>query len=121
MKFRVQDGLYDAGRTEDGERYTASAYFVVAENDRGERWAHCQSFPGCRVEQDEEGYPHFMDVRAEALLAARRVLNGFRRDGTNVHAYGIWYPMAAAYGSDAHSDVEMVEWEKKVDEEARWS
>ena len=111
MKFFIREDLYVAGRDDDGQEYTASQYYVVAEDDQGRRWAHRDVHAGCRVLVDEEGDRHFSDVRAEALAGARKRLNSFRRHGTALDTRD-WDSIPAAYGSDAHSDAEMVEWER---------
>ncbi len=100
IAFSVASDLYLAGRTEDGEDFIASAYYVMAENARGDRWALETRFRGCRVSRDDEGWSCFADVREEAKAAADRVLDGLAgREVSLEH----WRPMRPVYGSDAYS------------------
>lgn len=71
IQVDVVSELYKAGRTEDGEDYIAEYYFVAAEFSDGEVYAHKTSFLGCKVEQDEEGYDHFGDIRPESEARAK--------------------------------------------------
>ena len=81
VSFEICSDLYVAGRTEDGQDYTAEVYFITATNARGDRWRHASCFPGCAPEQDDDGYMHFADIRATAkeqadALMARMVARG---------------------------------------------
>jgi hypothetical protein len=76
----VCSDLYSAGRTEDGEDYTAEVYVVCAEFANGEVYAHVQRFKGCKVEQvetEDDSFTAFIDIRpeqkAKAELLASRV------------------------------------------------
>jgi len=119
MNFHIREDLYVAGRTEDGQQYTASMYYVAAEWTDGRRWAHGRTFRGCNVMTDEEGYQHFADVREHALNQARTLLasiedhNPDATPGQLDHSFN-WNEMPAAYGSAAHSDEEMIGWEKSL-------
>jgi hypothetical protein len=101
----VASDLYYAGTTEDGERYTAELYFVCVEFEGGEVYAHNVTFPGCRVEEpDEGGGPYFIDVRMEAEAKAERlaarvsaaVAAGSTLDGSQ------WNFHRTIYGSSAY-------------------
>ena len=58
--FEIVSDLYQAGRTEDGDAYTAEVYYVMAEDEDGNRWQHFAAFPGCEVSVDpEDGFQVF--------------------------------------------------------------
>jgi hypothetical protein len=99
--FGVESDLYVAGRTEDGENYTAEMFFVVAEDDNGNRWRHPETFAGCRAMFDEENdWPYFVDVRAAAQASAQRLL-ATERAAASVDLTQ-WYELPPVYGSPAY-------------------
>jgi hypothetical protein len=98
--FSVDADLYVAGRTEDGEDYTAEMFFVTAEDENGNRWRHRDTFAGCRVVHDDEGYPHFVDVRAAAQTSAEEVKLRYER-ATRFDLEN-WHEARPAYGSTAY-------------------
>jgi hypothetical protein len=78
VSVEVGSDLYVAGRSDDGTDYTAEVYLVIVEFADGQRWAHSRTFPGCNVEQDEEGYSHFGDIRVAAEADASRLADRVR-------------------------------------------
>jgi hypothetical protein len=103
LDFAVCSDLYVAGRTEDGEDYTAEVYFVVAEDARGNRWRHHASFPGAGTpEYDEEGFgPYFADVRESAKAEADKLLARIVAAGGRIDL-AHWSEDRPAYGSAAY-------------------
>jgi hypothetical protein len=99
--FGVESDLYVAGRTEDGCDYTAELYFVVAEDDNGNRWRHRDTFAGCRVMDDEEGERHFVDVRASAEASAQRLALASERAASTIDL-AEWVELRPVYGSAAY-------------------
>lgn len=103
ITFQVISDLYVAGRTEDGTDFTAEVYFVGAEHVSGRRWTHRATFPGCQRVTDDEGFPRFLDVRAQAMDDAERLKRQIQRyvaaNGFDAHK---WIEAPAAYGSDAY-------------------
>jgi hypothetical protein len=97
--FGVESDLYVAGRTEDGSDFTAELYFVTAEDEHGNRWRHSSTFAGCQVMHDDEGYPHFVDVRASAETQALRLQLECERSSVDVTS---WYELRPVYGSSAY-------------------
>lgn len=100
VSFEITSDLYVAGRTEDGFDYTAEVYFITATNARGDRWRHASSFPGCKTEQDDEGYTHFGDIREQAQKEAQTLI-------TRMQARGVinlqhWREDRPVYGSNAY-------------------
>jgi hypothetical protein len=104
LEVGVCSDLYVAGRTEDGEQYTAEVYRVAVGFANGEVYVHRVSFPGCEVEKDEEGIQHFGDIRVQALAKAERLkarvenalASGKALDMSN------WVYHRAIYGSRAY-------------------
>lgn len=99
--FYITSDLYQAGRQEDGVPFIAEVYFVQAEFADGRRLDHQARFPGCKVEHDEEGCPHFADTRDDAQLAAGRLLDRIlQAEGAMNPAY--WREGRPVYGSAAY-------------------
>lgn len=100
-QFQVVSDLYLAGRTEDGEDFTAEVYYVVAEDERGNRWAHVSRFAGAEASRDEDGFWHFADVREASVAEANRLCARIEAAGGVInHAH--WSSMRPAYGSAAY-------------------
>ena len=100
-QFSVVSDLYLAGRTEDGADFTAEVYYVVAEDARGNRYAHVSRFPGADASRDDDGYWHFADVREASAAEATRLCARIEAAGGVIdHAH--WSPMRPAYGSAAY-------------------
>lgn len=102
--IEVASELYRAGRTEDGEDYIAEIYLVTVEFAGGEVYAHKVSFPGCKVEQDEEGYDHFGDIRPQQEARAQSLCDRVQR---HIAAGGSldmshWSFWRTVYGSRAY-------------------
>jgi hypothetical protein len=114
----IESPVYLAGRTEDGEPYVAEAYQVWVTFANGERLIYSQSFPGCEVSVDEEGYEHFADVRAHALRCALRLRRRIRRAGRINPA--LWVEGRPVYGSPAYCGEDEIALEKREAEEECW-
>lgn len=104
LNVGVASDLYFVGYTEDGERYEAECFYVAAEFANGEVYAHRVTFPGCRVEADDEGINHFVDIRVEAEAKAERLA---ARVVAAVAAGGYldsaaWVFQRTVYGSSAY-------------------
>jgi hypothetical protein len=72
----VCSDLYVAGRTEDGEMYTAEGYLVCAEFADGSVYAHSERFKGCKIEEwaDEDDHgTAFVDIREEQKAKAEKL------------------------------------------------
>ncbi len=100
VSFEIASDLYVAGRTEDGQDYTAEVYFITATNARGDRWRHETTFPGCARENDEEGYTHFADIRAQAMEKAKTLIARMEARGTINLQH--WSEDRPVYGSNAY-------------------
>jgi hypothetical protein len=101
-QFNVASDIYLAGRTEDGENFTAEVYYVVAEDERGNRWSHFSRFAGAEASRDEDGFWHFADVREAARAEAERLLARVEAAGSPLN-FDHWFGMAPAYGSFAYA------------------
>jgi hypothetical protein len=103
--FEIASDLFVAGRTEDGEDYTAEVYYVTATAADGTRYRHGTSFPGCSVESDsdEYGYPItcFMDIREFAIEEAQCLIDHIEQTGGKIDLLR-WWQMESVYGSDAY-------------------
>jgi hypothetical protein len=96
--------LFDAGRTNDGERFAAEVYYVVVENNAGRRWASYDRFYGARRVVDDEGWVGFDDLREEASAAAEALASATRRvlAAGGKLSYEDFHQIDPAYGSRAY-------------------
>ena len=104
LSVYVDSVLYEAGRSEDGQPYTAECYLIVAEFVGGEVYAHAVRFKGCSVEVDEEGEKHFVDVRTEAAAKAEHLcarINACVAHGTELDL-AHWHFHRNVYGTSAY-------------------
>jgi len=73
--FTLQSELYVAGKTLEGETYSAERYMVIATQKDGQRKALRERFPGCQLVEDREmSQILFRDVRDKAKAAAKERL-----------------------------------------------
>jgi len=100
-EFDIASDAYEAGKRDDGHPFIAENYYVTMTNERGERWAHKLRWVGCEVDQDEEGYNCFTDVRAHALEQAAKLLGAIVEAGGAVNLEH-WDQARPVYGSDAY-------------------
>lgn len=101
----VVSDLFDAGRTNDGERFAAEVYYVVVENNAGRRWASYDRFYGARrVVDDEEGWVGFEDLREEASAAAEALAAATKKvlAAGGKLSYEDFHQIDPAYGSRAY-------------------
>jgi len=106
-KFQVGvvSDLFDAGRTNDGERFAAEVYYVVVENNAGRRWASYDRFYGARrVVDDEDGWVGFEDLREEASAAAETLAAATKKvlAAGGKLSYECFHQIDPAYGSRAY-------------------
>jgi len=99
----IQSDLYEAGITEDGERFTAEYYYVVVQRKDGKRYAHKSSFYGTKQEESPDGFYFFPDIREEAKKEATKLLNQVKRSGIINLEY--WFFMEPSYGSEYYCKV----------------
>ena len=115
----VTSDLYVAGKTEDGVDFTAERYFVIAEYSNGERICHSTFYNGCNpVQDDEDGYWHFGDIREEARALADKLaqrVDQAIKDGLALNM-DYWNPTRPVYGSPAYSEADQVQWEREQDQ-----
>lgn len=105
MDYFVASDLFVVGHTEDGEAYTAPAYYVVAEASDGKRWAHDKAFPAAVAAYDDEyGIPYFPAVEgaADDAEALRDCIAASDKALDPAH----WAAIPAAYGSAAHCEAD---------------
>jgi hypothetical protein len=104
----VTSDLYNAGLNDDGTEYHAEVYLVLVEFSNGERWAHNTTFRSAKKEYDEDGYPHYADLRAEAREQAcflrDRILKAIG-EGKILHKEH-WHKYYPVYGSVAFLEEE---------------
>lgn len=109
LRIAVISDLFNAGLTEDGRRYDAERYCIMAEDENGSRWVHPQYFNSTEVEYTEEdGFPYFPDMREEAQAKAEVIASETRqfiRSGGKVDLDS-WLPTDPAYGSGAYQTLE---------------
>ena len=102
----VDSDVYSAGRTEDGEIFTAERYFVSVSNEYGLRFRHNVFFNGAerQVASEEHNWIHFADVREEAKARAQRLADrvNLALENRYVLDSACWIEDAPVYGSDAY-------------------
>lgn len=97
----VTSELYVAGRTDDGEDYTAERYLVAVEFDNGMRYVHGHTFPGCvRHVDPEDGGQFFEDVREAAEADANKLVARINAHGSICLDH--WHEFNPVYGSKAY-------------------
>jgi hypothetical protein len=81
VDVRVESDLYVAGRTEDGQDYTAEVFLVCVEFADGTVYVHNERFKGCKVEKWEDDYDYgtaFIDIRDSQKDKANRLARQVR-------------------------------------------
>lgn len=106
-KIGISSIVYLAGQTEDGEDYMAEEYIVVRQQPDGSRQQHVRSFRGCVAHDD-----HLEDVREQAEADAQTLIDEIGTIGSDD---ADWLEMPARYGSPAHDEMELMEWEARHD------
>lgn len=103
LAFYIDSDLYQAGYQCDGHPFIAENFFVMAEDEQGNRWRHHMTFNGCHVYSGEEtdGESVFSDIRPEARAKVERLLARIEAAGGKIDL-GYWSEERPAYGSRAY-------------------
>lgn len=89
------------GYQDDGAPFIGEVYYVVATNERGDRFRHYMDFPGVRVEQDDHtGESMFIDTRTEAQAKGLRLLERIAK--ADAVSDVLWDRTRPVYGSEAY-------------------
>lgn len=118
MDISVFADAANFGPTEDNEPFTAEVFYVMAQNERGERWVHEMSFPGCKryaIRIEGEEIVNFKDLRAIAKARAEDLAARVRKalaEGGKIDL-NYWVETFPAYGSAAYSEEDMIAFEKE--------
>lgn len=95
--------LVDMGKDEFGTPYTGESYYVIIEDKRGRRLAHCHRFDSCQRVETEDGFPFFADKREHAQkevdTLVARVVDAGKID------MDYWTEIEPAYGSEHYCKV----------------
>lgn len=103
MEVYIASDLRDYGRQDDGTPFIGEVYYLALTNDRGDRWEHFFRFQGVRVDNSpHEDYTSFLDVRAESVARAQRLLDRILEAGEVDLQY--WSLGRPVYGSDAYME-----------------
>ena len=118
LTLEIASDLDQAGRSDDGQPFLAECYYILATDERGNRWRWYDTFHGARLEYDEEGCSHFADTREQAKAEVSVLL-------ARMHAHGVhlrtapgkigWEPTRPAYGSpayEAYGADDDIQWER---------
>lgn len=102
--------MFKAGITEDGADYIGLVWYVLAELDNGQRFAHGHRFHSTKAEYCEEiGCMVFPDnseqAETESEQLAERIRNHVAAGGKL--DLGLWREVDPRYGSTAYSDLEI--------------
>lgn len=106
LEFAVRNDLIDLGLDSDGEQVVGFAFYVVAEDCEGRRWAHDRRFlDHVKAYDAEEGICYWARRNRDAVEAAAERLCA--RIEAHVDAGGeltddCWFEIDPAYGSDAY-------------------
>lgn len=103
LTFGIVSDLYEAGIQEDGVPFIAETYYILAEDEYGNRWSHNTRFNGCGVSTDLEGLPHFTDIRTNAKARAQMLLDRINAAGGQIDLEH-WSEARPAYGSKAYQE-----------------
>ena len=95
LQFFVRDDVFHDGRDECGHPVERLAYYVVAEEPSGRRWAHSRVFTDEGVWKRGEKNSAEMLARIERAYAAGRPLDPAH-----------WEEIDPAYGSDAYQGLD---------------
>lgn len=106
FEFAVRSDLVDLGLDSDGEQDVGFAFYVVAEDCEGRRWAHGRRFlDRVKAYDAEEGIAYWARRDRDAVEAAAERLRA--RIVAHVDAGGeladdCWVEIDPAYGSEAY-------------------
>ena len=92
--------LKQYGVQDDGHPFIGELFFVTITAPDGRRWVFNASYPGVKVEHDEEGLPHFMDIRPHARAQCEGLVRRIKAHGKIDLQY--WKEDRPAYGSEAY-------------------
>ena len=95
--------LKDYGATEDGARFIGEVYYVVAEDDHGNRWQHNRQVDGVKVYSHEDNIC-FEDVREEAKELCENLISCIK--STDHINLSYWNELPPVYGSKAYTTFE---------------
>ncbi len=106
----LRDDLTALQHPEDGSEFTASVFYIVATNERGERFAHDYRFHSAETYDNEYGMG-IRSFRDEAEAKAKKLLAKMEATllaGTFVSPVGRahWAEIDAEYGSIAYQELE---------------
>lgn len=111
IEVHAVSDMFKAGITEDGHDYIGLVWFVMAELDNGQRFAHNARFYSTKAEYCEEiGCNWFPDnsedakTKVEAL--AVRIRDCIKAGGKLDPA--LWYETDPRYGSDAYQSLDAI-------------
>ena len=106
LEFFYASDLKSFGRTEDGEDFVGEVYRVIAQDARGNRWAHSSQFPSV-VKFENEWCVGFKDIREESIAACERLI---KRITKSTELNMMWWSQSRpAYGSQAYMDYGMAD------------
>ena len=121
LSFFVGSDLFCAGITNDGEKYIAERYYVVAETTNGRRFKHSIQFDSTKIEydfDDDEGGFYFPDLREEATAKVNVLLEKIEehmKSGGCLDAE-CWYEIDPRYGSEHYQDLDVTGYFKEKEE-----
>ena len=106
LEFFYASDLKSFGRTEDGEDFIGEVYRVIAQDARGNHWAHNSQFPSV-VRFENEWCVGFKDVKSQAIAACERLLVRIKKSDTLNMMW--WSESRPAYGSEAYLEYGMAD------------
>lgn len=122
--FFVGSDLKKFGTTEDGEDYLGEIYFVIAEDDYGNRWQSTETFSGCVVEDNSNDYEnsiYFRDTREDAQFDANTLIEKMKANIEGIDIASAWTKISPTYGSPVYDESELVNFEREIDERSSMS
>lgn len=111
LEIAAVSDLFNYGMTEDGEAFIAERYYILAESDNGQRWAHTARFDAVKkIEggEDCDGMVFFEDHRQEASDKAEALAERIRlflNAGGKLDPLH-WIETDPRYGSNAYATLD---------------
>jgi hypothetical protein len=85
-ELSIRDDLFALQHPEDGSEFTASKFYIIAENEQGQRFAHYHVIESARAVSDDEGFSRISSYREESLAKIEALLAKMK----TAQAAGIW-------------------------------
>jgi hypothetical protein len=93
-----------APHPEDGERREFRVWFCVATDEHGHRFRSALTF----AEPDQ------------LLWAVEKLQEVVDKGLEDIETSEVWIPWWPVFGSDAHDESDLMEWERRIEDDSKW-